>query len=376
MKVRVPQPELAEAAQWAARQLPTKPLDPTLLGLLLDATSGRLKVSAFDGTTATHSVIDADVETEGRAVLAGRLFADIVASLGKTDITLNITDKQAEITAHGAAFNLDALDRYSYPTLPPMPAMIGTVDGAEFAAAYGRVKAAVDPKATGSTYGMSGVRLTARGDQLQIAATDRYRIADAYIPWEPTGETTGGMGVVPGKVLADNVRAFSTGQLHLALPAAGAGTAGMATASRQVTTMLIEPSTFPQRIDSLFPKEFAGTAWFDAEEMADTMRRVTTVVGEGKPVWMRFNTSGNASIWARDNGAANLQTPADYEGDLDEFELAINPRFLLDGLSALTGRIEMDLTTAAKPALLHDPGDDTYRYLVIPIREPHKATAA
>lgn len=375
MRLHVPQDELAEAARWAARQLPTKPLNPIFLGLLLDAHGGQLTLSAFDGTTATRSILDADIETEGTTLLFGRLFADVVGSLGKTDVAIQADGTQATVSTDKARFELETLDPRDYPKLPAIPAVTGTVDGAEFAAAHNRIKAALDPKADGSTAGMSGIRLKIAGDQLQMTATDRYRIATAYIGWQAAGGAADGMGVVPGKVLADNVKAFADDNLQLALPVDGHGTVAMASATRHVTTTLIEFDLFPPRIDHVTPKQYSGSAWFDADDMADTIRQVTTITENDLPVWMRFDGSGHATLRARDNGAASARIAADYEGDTDTFEAALNPQWLLDGLSALTGRIQMDLTTPTAPALLHDSGDDTYSYLVIPYRDPHKAGA-
>ncbi|MFB6873706.1 DNA polymerase III subunit beta [Streptomyces sp. NPDC056323] len=375
MQITVPQPELAEAAKWAARQLPTTPLNPVFAGLLLTADGDGVTLSAFDGETSVHAQLDADVAAPGSAVLSARLFADITGSLGKTDVTITADDTDAQVETRSARFDLTVLPLADYPTLPPAPAATGSVDGSELAAAVARVKMAVAKVGEGSFAGMTGIRLKAVGDQLELTATDRYRIARHTIPWQATGNSGDAMAVVPGHVMSANVKAFAGHTVHLALPAAGSGTAGFDTGHRLVTTMLIEPNLFPHKLDRL-PRTSQATASFDAEELAQAIKQVTTVNDGDKPIWITFDGQ-HASVRARDTGSAQARFDAGFEGDLADIEAAFNSRWLLDGLDAVTGRrVNFDLNTPQTPAVLHDPDDDTYSYLVIPIRDPRKAAAA
>ncbi|MER5461614.1 DNA polymerase III subunit beta [Streptomyces sp. NPDC002668] len=371
MRLTVPQPELAEAAKWAARQLPNNPINPILNGLLLEADGDQLTLSAFDGETCTRSHLDADITETGSAVLSARLLADITGSLNKADVTITATDTDATVETGSARFDLATLPRHDYPTLPQIPAHTGTVDGTEFAAAVARVKMAVDPAADGPFAGMSGVRLRIDGDRLELTATDRYRIARHTLPWQPAGAAGEAIAVMPGHVVIDNAKTLAGQTVNLTIPADGRGTAGFATGDRSVTTMLLDPDLFPHRLDRL-QKDFQGTAFFDAEDLAVVIRQVATVNDGDKPIWIAFD-GRHATVRARDTGSAKARVDAELDGDLADFEAAFNSRWLLEGLAAVTGRVAMELNTPHAPALLHDPDDDTYSYVVIPIRDPHKA---
>ena len=48
MKFQVERDVLAEAVAWAARTLPTRPAQPMLAGLLIEADKNSLTLSAFD----------------------------------------------------------------------------------------------------------------------------------------------------------------------------------------------------------------------------------------------------------------------------------------------------------------------------------------
>ncbi|RAJ70228.1 DNA polymerase-3 subunit beta [Streptomyces sp. Amel2xB2] len=372
MRVTAPQKELAAVAQLVARQLPNNATMPALMGMRLAAEHGRLTVAGFDGATSIRAALEADVDDDGSASVSARLLADVLGTLGKNDVTVEADGREVSVTTAGSSAALPLLDGESWPTLPTAPAGTGTVDGAELAAAYKRVKAAVNPKAAGRFEGMAGVRLMVEGDRLRVTATDSYRISDVWLPFMDLTPEAKGMAVAPDKVLASNLGAFEAGPVRLALPADGNGTVGLVSSAAQVVTGLFAPGTFPHRVDEVTPTDFTGTALFDAGDMVDALRRVSVVCEEGSPIWVRFDReAGSARLRAASlRGTTEATVDCRYDGDQPEFSAAWNGRYLTDGLTPLDGEVRMQVTTAQKPAVIADPEDDAYRYVVIPIRDP------
>lgn len=368
MRATIPQPELAAAAKWAARQAPTKAPNPVLLGARLEAGDDQLRISVWDGATAAHATLTADVEQSGVVVASAQMLADITGSLRKTEVTLSGDDGLA-VTTPAAEFQIPGIDPRAYPTLPALPDTQGTVDGSEFALAYQRVHRAIDSKASGSFAGMTGIRLRVVGDQLMLSATDRFRIATAWIPWDGDSQ---GLGVVPGKVMADNARSF-LGRLQIALPADGQGTAGLVADGRAVSTLLIEPSLFPHAVDTQIPTSFTGEINGDADELATAVQAAMTVSG-GNLLWIHA-TPASVTLRAGRDASSRVTADAQYDGDHDEFEMAINAGYLLDGLTPIAGPVRISLTTPKNPAVIEPADEDGYRYTVVPIRDPAKAAA-
>ena len=81
MKFRVERDVLTEAVAWAARGLPVRPSIPVLAGLLIETAEGGdgLVLSTFDFETSARVSIPASVQDEGRALVSGRLLADMTA---------------------------------------------------------------------------------------------------------------------------------------------------------------------------------------------------------------------------------------------------------------------------------------------------------
>ena len=78
MKFRVERDVFADAVAWAARSLPVRPSSPVLAGLLIEASDAGLVLSTFDYETSARATLSAEVNDEGKALVSGRLLADIV----------------------------------------------------------------------------------------------------------------------------------------------------------------------------------------------------------------------------------------------------------------------------------------------------------
>ena len=97
MKFRVERDVLSDAVAWAARSLPVRPSVPVLAGLLIEASDDGLVLSTFDYETSARATLSAQVSDEGRALVSGRLLADICRSL---------PNKPVEMTIDGAKVSL------------------------------------------------------------------------------------------------------------------------------------------------------------------------------------------------------------------------------------------------------------------------------
>src|SRR5665811_52890 len=88
VKIRLDKDVLAEAVQWAARSLPTRPSVPILAGLLVKAEGHTVVFSSFDYETSARITVPAEVSEPGVALISGRLLSDISRSLPNKPVSL------------------------------------------------------------------------------------------------------------------------------------------------------------------------------------------------------------------------------------------------------------------------------------------------
>lgn len=377
MHVTVPQADLAAATKWIERGLPRNPLYPVMMTMRCQAVAGRLHISGWDGETVLHASLDADVEAEGVTLLPGAFLAGVVDGLRKNDVTIDCSKGSGVLTAPGVRIDVRPTDAGAWPTTPEAPAVAGSVDRHALTKALSRVKPAA-AKATESQVndlsGIGSVRLVAGDGTLQLATTDRFRIAYSTIPWEPQTELGDALAVVPIETL-ERVRAFAKGAVSLSLPTDGVGTAGIGCSGRDVITKLTTPKSFPN-VDRAELRQVVATAHVDAAELADAIRTVSMVnTAITRPVWLRFD-GRTVAVSATDMDSAEVRIDAELTGDQGALEIPFRGHFLTDGLKEVEGIARIDFSGPKSQAQITSPGDDSYRYIVLPIGDPSKATGA
>jgi len=418
MRFRVGREALGEAVAWVARALPSRPVVPVLSGLLLQAGDDGLTLSCFDYEVSARVRIEADVKEPGTALVPGRLLAEITRSLPALDVEVTSDADLVGLTCGSAEFSLVSLPVAEYPALPEPPPAAGTVDGGVLAVAAAQVVPAASRDDTLPI--LTAVCLDIDGGTLTLAATDRYRLAVRDVGWDPAVPGLRAAAMVPARTLADVARTMSAGvPVTIAFGAGepGAGAAGTGPGreprpadgvisfeggDRRLTARLIGGEFIRYR--SRFPAEFGSQATVPAGLFAEAVRRVSLVAERASPVRLAFG-SGNVVIEAQTDGRARAveTVPADFEGD--ERVISFSPHYLLDGLAAAAaqaaaareaavprdgdedppsgpGRIRLEFSSAAKPALITWAGDDgldpagsapAFRYLVVPLRVPARA---
>ncbi|TMR39723.1 DNA polymerase III subunit beta, partial [Actinomadura geliboluensis] len=117
MEFRVDRQTLADAVAWAARTLPTRPALPVLAGMLIEVTDkGELTLAGFDYEVSAHAREDADVAEPGRALVPGRLLADIVRNLPPHPVEVFTKGSEVVVRCGPAEFGLLTLPVEDYPT--------------------------------------------------------------------------------------------------------------------------------------------------------------------------------------------------------------------------------------------------------------------
>jgi DNA polymerase-3 subunit beta len=379
VKFRVERDVLAEAVAWTARSLPVRPPVPVLAGLLLEVADTGLALSGFDYEVSARATIDAQVAEDGRALVSGRLLADICRSLPPRPVEVTTEGSKVVLTCATTRFTLMTLPVEDYPQLPDMPTTSGRVPGDVFAHAVAQVAVAAGRDDTLPI--LTGIRVEIENDTVTLAATDRYRLAIREFAWKPEQSGMSMVALVPAKTLADTAKAF-VGDIEIALSsgATGDGLIGLASAGRRTTSRLLE-GEFP-KYRALLPAESTSLATVETAPFMEAVRRVALVAERNTPVRLSFSAS-ELVLEAGSGEEAQASEAIDAQLDGADIAIAFNPGFLLDGLGALdTPRARLAFTTPGKPAVITGvlgeadeagasplaDGAPDYRYLLMPVR--------
>ncbi|MET1000035.1 MAG: DNA polymerase III subunit beta [Marmoricola sp.] len=384
MKFRVERDVLADAVAWTARALPIRPSAPVLAGLLIEAGSFEgadgLQLSTFDYETSARATLNADVSDEGRALVSGRLLADICRSLPNKPVEMSIEGAKVTLTCGSARFSLQTMPVEDYPTLPQMPEARGTVSSSVFAHAVAQAVTAAGRDDMLPV--LTGVRLELDGDSIAMLATDRFRLSQRELTWSPSAPDIDAAALVPAKVLADTAKALVGGsEISVALSTGSSGGAGEGIIGfegnagggiRRTTTRLLD-GDFP-KVRSLFPSEHLTVARVDKSALVDSVKRVSLVAERNTAVQLAFADNVlTLDAGSGEEAMASESLEAHVTGE--DITTGFNPQYLLDGLTAIESPfVELAFTQASKPVVLsgvdslEGDADTDFRYLLMPRR--------
>lgn len=221
---------------------------------------------------------------------------------------------------------------------------------------------------------LTGIRLEIEGTSITLAATDRYRLAVRDFTWRPENSSLTTQALIPARTLADTAKSLAdVDEVMIALSSGGSGEGliGFEGDGRRTTTRLLD-GEFP-KYRSLLPSESSAVATVETSVLADAVKRVALVAERNTPVRLAFSDSELVlRAGAGDDASAEEALECSLEGDA--IDIAFNPAYLLDGLSAVnSGSTRFSFTQSTRPAVLTaatDPeqGSDSYKYLLMPVR--------
>jgi DNA polymerase-3 subunit beta len=377
VKFRVDRDVLADAVAWAARSLPVRPSAPVLAGLLIEAGSEGLVLSTFDYETSARATLAAEVSDEGSALVSGRLLADICRSLPAKPVEMVLDGARVSLTCGSARFSLQTMPVDDYPSIPEMPTATGTVQSDVFAHAVAQAVTAAGRDDMLPV--LTGVRIEIEGSTITLLATDRFRLSQRELTWQPRSTDESLAALVPAKVLGDTAKSLTVGsEVTIALSASGSGEGLIGFEGtgpggvRRTTTRLLD-GEFP-KVRSLFPAERLTVAKVDRTSLIESVKRVALVAERNAAVQMAFS-DGVLTLDAGSGEEAQASESIEATIEGDDLTTGFNPQFLLDGLTAMDESVvELAFTQASKPVVISgatedgQDADSGFRYLLMPRR--------
>lgn len=367
MHLRIDRDVLLQAVSYTTKAIPARTTQPIYSGLLLEAAAGKLTLSAFDNgnMVAATAVVDADVETDGRCLLPGRLLADIVKYLPNDTVTLSPEDNRVRLTCGKSKFVLPAMPVEDYPSLPVQPGRSGVISADVLIAVINQVEVA-----TAGNDGipmLTGIRVEIEGEKMFFVATDRYRLAVREVSWRPDDPSIRHEMILPAKALRDAAKGLHGDGAELTLGLNADGLFGL-TGSTRTTVM----GTIAEQYVNWRALLTAGntTATVNAAEFANALAAASAAKAKSDPVRVTFGAEQFTVAAGGEDGSGELVIAGSYDGP--EMTVGFNPEFLRDGvLASGTDEVQLSLTTPLKPSILTGKGGGTeFRYLVMPVRLP------
>jgi DNA polymerase-3 subunit beta len=212
---------------------------------------------------------------------------------------------------------------------------------------------------------LTGILVSASGQELRMVATDSYRLSvkrtQLEAPLDGSFEAN-----VPARALQELARIAQQGAGERLTVGVGANQVVFEADGAVLSSRLID-GQFPD-YEKLLPDAFEHELKLAGEELTEVVRRISLLAQKNAPLRLGF-AEGEVTVSAQtpDVGEARETLPVPFSGE--PLEIGFNPDFLRDGLESVGSEdVVLKLISPLRPGLIEAADGSGFLYLIMPIR--------
>jgi DNA polymerase-3 subunit beta len=350
---------------------------PILNNVLLATEGNFLNLSSTDLELGIKYWVLIKTEKEGKITVPARVLSGFVGFLPEKKITLETKNQVLHIDCENHKTQIKGLSAEDYPIIPKIedenPFELNALalsDGITQVVDFSAVNQA-RPE-------LGGVYFNFQKDKMQLTATDSFRLAEKTLYFEKKKDRECSF-ILPQKTAREfvNILAEKKGKVKLFVsPNQVMFECPMAETSHpqtQIISRLIE-GEYPD-YQGIVPKKYEIQALLPKNEFLNQIKLASIFSGKGNEVKIKVNAKTEGVEISSQNPECG-ENKSFLSGSLNfgpsspkEMEIIFNYRFLLDGLQNIkSSRVLFDLNGEEGPAVLRPEADQTYLYVVMPIK--------
>jgi DNA polymerase-3 subunit beta len=289
-----------------------------------------------------------------------------VRSLPAAEVTLELrpTEGDVEIVSGSATFHIRTLRSEDFPPLPePGGDAVVEVPAGAFVETVAKVARSASRDETRPI--LTGILVSASGQELRMVATDSYRLSVKETPLDSPLEGSFEANV-PARALQELARIAQATEADSLSVGVRANQVVFAVDGAVLSSRLID-GQFPN-YRQLLPDAYEHELRLATGEMTEVVRRISLLAQKNAPLRLSFR-EGEVTVSAQtpDVGEASETLPVPFAGE--PFEIGFNPEFLRDGVESVdTGDLVLKLISPLRPGLIESADGSGFLYLIMPIR--------
>ncbi len=347
---------------------------PILGNVLIKADDQQMEIIATNLELAIVAHVRSKVDEPGSFTVPSKTLSEFVNLLSDEKIEMELKDNELLITCGRSSTKIKGTPADEFPIIPSVDSGNGFLFNAEqLKTGLGQTvsslaKSEIRPELAGMYFGFN----TPYYNGLIIAATDSYRLAEKKIKIQQ-GEGEFKL-IVPGRTaqeiihilsLADNDEKEQNVRMLV-----GENQVAMHYGNIQLVSRLVE-GNYPDYAQ-IIPKEFKTSAVFDTTKMSKEIKMASlfTTIGVNAISCVINSKDGvvKLSSTSSQTGEYNSEIGAEINGD--DNLIMLNHRYVLDGLNNIKSETSsLKMINADSPCLFVPTNDDTFVYIVMPIRQ-------
>lgn len=369
MKFVVKKEILLDSLNNTSKAISTKNLIPILTGIKFDLKEDGLYLYASDTDVSIRTYIPKDKLTSldevGSIVIGGKYIVEIIRKLPNTDISIEVIDGyKLIISTDNTEFNLNGVNPNEYPNLDldetKEPIIINTE---VFKEMINQTVFATSPSETRPL--LTGINFRISGSELEILATDSYRLARKLVSIDHEIENDVNI-VIPGKNLVELSKMLddedSSLEIHLFSNKVLFKYGNMVFLSRLLS------GTYPTT-SNIIPKDFNIELECSFDDLFNMIDRASLLTSDREKNTIKLSLNKNElMISSNSPEIGKVEEKITVESD-KEINISFSSKFMLDAIKSFNKeKIIICMNNDSSPIVIKNSEDTSLVQLVLPIK--------
>ncbi len=380
MKITCTQENIARALSYLERVVGKQSTLPILSNYLLETEKGRLKISATNLEIGVIVSIGAKIEKEGRITVPAKILSNFIYNLPSGDIIeFEEENQHLKVVSTTYQIRIKGMDGKDFPIIPQYKHEYQyVIEAQEIKNALSRLLFCVSVNE--ARLELTGACLSISDESIRIAATDSFRLAEESISVRliaAQGEKKHeALIILSNGVLQELVRVITPENTSVQ----------MAIEENQVffevdgveITSRIMNGKYPD-YQQIIPKDFSWQVVFEKNLLQRAMKIAGSLSSYSSgEIALVFDAQEKTCTFlskSQEIGENKTVLPVEYKKGGETLTMLFNPRYILDGLNALSGeKVIFYANNSSSPAALRMMDEkenplEHYLYLMMPIRK-------
>lgn len=363
MKIYLSQSVLIRGLNMVSKGVSTKNTLEILRGILFEAYEGKLILTSNNLEIGIQTVIEeVDIERPGRIVIDARLFIDIIKKMNDRMILIEVDEYRIiNIKSENVEFNIKGFEADDFP----LPATVAKDHYRElssdiFKEMVRKTSFAVSVDEDKPAYNGELLHIESRG--IHMIAMDGFRLAlKTYVTQTDFSDTK---ILLPGKSILEVSRMIQPVHDTIKL-GFDEKHACFVIGETIVTTRLLKNDFI--NYEKIIPSEFSTTVKIHRDHFLDSLERATLVAHKNL---IKLSIKDEImEISSKNDEIGNLNESVHISLNGEPLEIAFNAKFFIDCLKSIDEEeIILHFNSALSPCVLQIAEDDSYTYLILPVR--------
>lgn len=363
MKISISQNLLSKAISIVQRGVSSRSTLPILSGILLKAENDELILTGTDLELGIETRVKCEVIEEGSIVITSKLFGEVIKKLPPEKVSLEVDlENNMHIKCENTKFNILGQSFEEYPHLPELDEEKSFHISKDLLKSM--IKQTIFATAQDETRPiLTGALLEVEDSEASLIALDGYRLAlkKVKIDYEDNLKV-----VIPAKTLSEVSKIvdeeekdikLSTTENHIIFSAG----------NTVITSRLLEGQFLNYR--DIVRNEYKTKTIVNTKQFQNSIERASLLAREGKNNLIKLDISDDTVVITSNSELGDVYEVISAEIEGDNIEIAFNSKYILDGIRAIESEeVELYLTSNVNPCIMKPLHDESYTYLVLPVR--------